>query len=75
MIVVDRGKSSGTLSTGVSEPDRGVGCPSACGYHVRVVINSWCVSQLSQVNPDISVFQVDLIRLESLLLYGVFQRS
>jgi len=41
----------------------------------EVVINSWCVSQLSQVNPDISVFQVDLIRLESLLLYGVFQRS
>ena len=35
VIVIDRGKSSGTLSTGVSEPDRGGGCQSARGYHVR----------------------------------------
>ena len=59
MIVVDRGKSNGILSTGVSEPAHGGGCRPFAIILSGLIINSWSVSQLNQVNPDISVFQVD----------------
>jgi hypothetical protein len=59
VIVVDLGKSNGALSTGVSEPAHGGGCRPLAIILSGLIINSWFVSQLNQVNPDISVFQVD----------------
>ena len=59
VIVGDLGKSNGTSSTGVSEPDHGGGCRPFAIILSGLIINSWFVSQLNQVNPDISVFQVD----------------
>jgi len=59
VIVVDLGKSNGALSTGVSEPVHGGGCRPLAIILSGLIINSWFVSQLNQVNPDISVFQVD----------------
>ena len=35
VIVVDRGKSNGTLSTGVSEPAHGGGCRPLAVYLIR----------------------------------------